>query len=135
MGPKIALILLTLVSPLLLGVLMVGGPSVVWVGVPLLCALPLLLIVVGAGRSAPSSGSLLAIWILLCGSWFILFWLSAQVDLRQPTPDHAGLVLAVMLVGLGLAPLSLVAWIFARSFRDEGLAPEELARLSRREQS
>ncbi len=74
---------------------------------------------------------MVTIWLLLTGSWCVLYGLSTRVDLRQPTPEVAGLMVALMLLGLGLVPLLLVAWIFVRSFDDQGLSPEDLARLPR----
>ena len=130
MGPKAALILLTVGSPVLLALMLVGGPAVVWLGVPIISGLPFLFILIGAGRDRPPGGYLWSMWILICGSWFGLFWLSSHVDLVRPTPLQAGLVVVLMLLGLGLVPLFLTAWVFARTFRSEGLAPEDLRRLS-----
>lgn len=129
MVPKIALILLTLLSPWLLVGLMFGGAGLVWVGAPMICALPVLLIAVGTQGRRPPLGALLGIWLLLSGSWLAIGWLSSSSDLANPSPNEAGVVVALMLLGLGLAPLLWVGWLFARSFSDEGLSPEALQRL------
>lgn len=130
MGPKAALILLTVGSPVLLVLMIVGGPAVSWLGVPIVSGLPFLLILVGAREHSPPGWFLLSMWLLICGSWLALFWLSSHVDLARPTPGEAGLVLGLMLLGLGLIPLVLIGWVFARSFRSEGLSPEDLRRLA-----
>jgi len=129
MARQASLILLTLVSPWLLVVLMFGGAGSVWLGVPMICALPILLIVVGTDGLRPSVGALLGLWLLLTGSWLGLAWLSLSTDLSHPSVGEAGAVMGLMLLGLGLAPLVLVGWIFARSFSSAGLSPEDLERL------
>lgn len=129
MRRKTALVLLTLVSPWLLVTLMFGGVRLVALGVPVLCGLPLLLIVVGSRGRQPSIPALLSIWLLLSGSWLAIAWLSMSTDLAHPSLSEAAAVMGLMLLGLGLLPLVLVGWVFARSFSDEGLTPEDLQRL------
>jgi hypothetical protein len=129
MGTKAALYLLTLVSPWLLVTLMFGGVGLVWLGVPLICGLPMLLMVVGTQGRQPSIRALLAIWLLLSGSWLAIGWLSSSTDLAHPSVGEAATVMGLMLLGLGLLPLVLVGWIFARSFNAEGLAPDDLRQL------
>ena len=133
MALKAALILLTLVSPLLLVILMFGGAGLVGLGVPMICGLPILLIVVGTQGRRPSYLALLSIWLLLSGSWLGIGWLSSATDLTHPSAGAATTVLGLMLLGLGLIPLVLVSWLFARSFTDKGLSPEALGRLRRGE--
>lgn len=124
MGPKAALILLTVVSPWLLVTLMYGGASLVWLGVPMICAVPILLIVIGTRSRQPPLRWLSAIWLLLSGSWWGIGWMSATLDLTRPSVGEAATLMTLMLVGLGLLPLVLVGWIFARSFDVENLSPD-----------
>ena len=97
MGPKTALVLLTALSPLLLTLLVLGGPLVVWLGAPLICALPVLLIVVATRGRGPAGLSLFGIWLLLAGSWVGLGWLSATRDLAHPSAAEALAVTSWML--------------------------------------
>ena len=129
MQPRAALILLTVISPWLLVALAFGGAGLVWLGVPMICGMPILLIVVGTKGRQPPRGSLLALWLLLSGSWLGIGWLSVSTDLAHPSVGEAAAVMGLMLLGLGLLPLVLVGWIFARSFSTEGLSPSELRRL------
>jgi len=125
MARQAALILLTLVSPLLLVILMFGGPGLVWLGAPMICAMPILLIVIGTEGRQPPSWSLLAIWLVLSGSWWGIGWMSSALDLANPSVGEAAALLALMLLGLGLFPLVLVGWIFARNFDVESTAPNQ----------
>lgn len=129
MTPRAALILLSLVCPLLLVLLMVPGAVPVWLVAPGICGLPVLLIVVGSGMRQPSTSGLVALWMTLTGSWLFLRWLSGATDLTHPSAVQASLVLGVMLLGLGLVPLALVGWLFGRWFTDDRLGPEDLERL------
>lgn len=125
-----ALILLTLLSPLILAVLMYGGS--VWIVVGALsatCALPVLFAVVGTRGRGPSVAPLLSVWLLLSGSWVGIGWLTSVADLSQPSVGEAAAVLGLMTLGLGLLPLLVVGWIFAGSFESVGLEPEDLQRL------
>jgi hypothetical protein len=135
MARKAALILLTLVSPLLLVILMFGGPGLVWLGVPMICAIPVLLIVIGTGSRQPPSPFLMAIWFVLSGSWWGIGWMSSSLDLAHPSVGVAAAMLALMVVGLGLLPLVLVGWIFARTFDVEELASVEHSPKSTRKAS
>lgn len=126
MTPRAALILLSLVCPLLLILLVAPGTIAVWLVAPLVCGLPILLIVIGTGKRPPSTGGLAALWLILTGSWLALLWLSGEADLAQATIAEASLVLGLMLVGLGLLPLALVGWLFARWFATEELDPAVL---------
>lgn len=129
MRARAALILLTIASPGLLAAVMFGGAGLVWLGVPMICGLPILLIVIGDEGRQPPRGGLLALWLLLTGSWLGIAWLSVSTDLAHPSVGEAIAVMGLMLLGLGLVPILLVGWLFARSFRTEGLSPSELARL------
>lgn len=131
MLPKAALILLTFISPWLLLALMFGGAGLVWLGVPMICGLPILLIVLGTQGRLPPLWGLLALWMVLSGSWLGIGWLSVSTDLAQPSVGEAAAVMVLMLIGLGLVPLVLVGWVFARSFRNEGLSPKDLQSLHR----
>lgn len=122
MLPKAALILLTVISPSLLVALMWGGAGLVWLGIPMICGLPILLIVVGTRR--PPLRALLALWLLLSGSWLGIAWLSRSTDLAHPSVGEATAVMGLMLLGLGVFPLVLVGWVFARSFSTEGLSTD-----------
>jgi len=95
----------------------------------MICGMPILLIVVGTKGRQPPRGSLLALWLLLSGSWLGIGWLSVSTDLAHPSVGEAAAVMGLMLLGLGLLPLVLVGWIFARSVSTEGLSPSELRRL------
>jgi len=129
MQPKAALILLTFISPWLLVALMFGGTGSVWLGVPMICGLPVLLMVLGTQGRRPPLWGLLALWMVLSGSWLGIGWLSMSTDLAQPSVGEAAAVIVLMLFGLGLVPMILVGWVFARSFRTEGLSPSDLQRL------
>lgn len=135
MRTKTALFLLTVLSPWLLAVVMFGGSGPQLVAA--LCGisgLPLLLARIGTRGRGPSVAALLSIWLLLSVSWIGLGWLTSIAELAQPSVGEAAAVLALMVLGLGLCPLILVGWIFARFFQEEGLQPEDLERL-RGEQS
>ncbi len=123
MLPKAALILLTVISPSLLVALMWGGAGLVWLGIPMICGLPILLIVVGTRR--PPLKALLTLWLLLSGSWLGIAWLSRATDLAHPSVGEATAVMGLMLLGLGVLPLVLVGWVFARSFSTEGLSTDQ----------
>ena len=110
---RVALVLLTLVCPLLLLSSFLEAP-VSWLAAPLICALPILLIMVGAGSRQPDGRWMLIVWLLLTGSWLALLWLSHAGDLTRPAVSEAWLVVAIMLAGLGLGPLLLTGWIFLR---------------------
>ena len=129
MPPKAALILLTILSPWLMVALMFGGAGLIWLGLPMICALPILLIVVGTEGRRPPPQALLALWLLLSGSWLGIGWLSMSRDLSHPSVVEAAAVMGLMLLGLGLLPLVLVGWVYARSFSTEGLSPDDLKRL------
>ena len=126
MTPRAALILLSLVCPLLLFLLVAPGTIAVWLVAPLVCGLPILLIVIGTGKRPPSAGGLAALWLILTGSWLTLLWFSGEADLAQATIAEASLVLGLMLLGLGLLPLALVGWLFARWFATDELDPAVL---------
>lgn len=123
MGSRPALALLTVLAPLLLVGLALDLSTWFWVTIPILCAMPVLLMAIAGGPGKPSSGFLVLLWLLLSGAWLSLWWLGRAVDLQRPHPDHAALVLVVMLVGLGLLPLLLVglehARLHDRSNRDD----------------
>lgn len=125
MTPRAALILLSLVCPVLLFLLVAPGTMAVWLIAPLVCGLPVLLIVVGSGRRPPSAIGLAALWMILTVSWLGLLWMSEEADLTQASVAEASLVLGLMLVGLGLLPLTLVGWLFARWFAAEQVEPIE----------
>ena len=116
MTPRAALILLSLVCPLLLVLLVAPAAIPVWLVAPLVCGLPILLIVIGSGRRPPSTWGLIALWAILTGSWLVLLWLSGAADLAHATAAEASLVLGIMLLGLGLVPLMLVGWMFGHWF-------------------
>ena len=129
MTPRAALILLSLVCPLLLVLLMVPDEMPVWLVAPLICGLPILLIFVGSGARQPPVSGLVVLWAMLTGSWLVLRWLSGATDLAHPAAAQASLVLGLMLLGLGLVPLALVGWLFGRWFSHDGLDPDDLERL------
>lgn len=129
MPSRAALILLTLICPLLLIVLTVPGAATVWAAAPLICALPVLLIFVTAGGPRPAAAGLWVVWTILTGTWIALGWITRSSALAQPTAVQASLVMALMLLGLGLVPLILLGWLYARSFSDDGLHPEDLRAL------
>lgn len=126
MTPRAALILLSLVCPFLLFLLVAPGTMAVWLIAPLVCGLPVLLIVVGSGRRPPSAVGLAALWMVLTVSWLGLLWMSEEADLTQASVAEASLVLGLMLFGLGLIPLTLVGWLFVRWFATEQVEPNEL---------
>lgn len=103
MGRKPALVLLTVLSPLLLVGLAVDLAALFWVTIPLVCALPGLLMAVGGGRQGVPPLFIALLWLMLTLSWLGLWGLS----LGPST------VLGILLVGLGLAPLVLVGLTFA----------------------
>ena len=107
MGPKPALVLLTVLSPLLLVGLAFELAALFWATIPLVCALPVLLMAVGAGPRGVAPLFMALLWLMLTLSWLALWWLS----LGPST------ILGIMLVGLGLAPLVLVGLTFARRER------------------
>ena len=111
---RAALILLSVACPLLLWLLAVPGAASVWSVAPLVCALPILLIVISAGRRRPGAGGLLMLWLELTGTWIFLGMLAERADLAHPTPDQALLVVTTMLLGLGVLPLVLISWLFRR---------------------
>ena len=130
MKTRTALGLLTVLSPLILAVSMYGGST--WVVVAALvaaCGLPLLFAAVGTQGRGPSAASLSVIWLLLGGSWLGVGWLTSAADLAHPSTGEAAAVLLLLIVGLAVLPLLFVGWVFARTFRSEGLGPEELERL------
>jgi len=120
---KAALASLTLLSPLLLIGLAVDLSTRFWIVIPAVCAVPILLIAIGARTREVSRLVLVALWLLLSCGWLELWWLSSRADLVQPRFVDAAAVLLIMLVGLGLVPLLVVGLAFARGF----------ARLQRRE--
>ena len=129
MTPRAALVLLSLVCALLLVLLMVPEEMPVWLVAPLICGLPVLLIVVGSGTRQPPKSGLMVFWSILTGCWLFLRWLSVTLDLTHPSAALATGIVSVMLFGLGLVPLVLVGWLFGRWFTDDGLDPDDLARL------
>ena len=135
MQPRAALILLTFVAPWLWVAMMLGGSGLVWLGVPIICGLPILLVIVGTARQQPPWWGLLAIWLLLTAGWLGIGWLSVATDLASPSPGEAFSVMVLLLLGLGLLPLILVGWLHARSFSDSGLTPEDMRRLRGEEES
>lgn len=135
MKPRPALILLSLICPLLLVLLTVPGLASVWLIAPLVCGLPVLLMRIGVGGRRPGYGVELILWLILTGSWLALGGLSATLELSRPTGVEAAWVLGTMFLGLGLVPLLLVAWYSSRRFPDEGLNPEDLRALREGRQS
>ena len=99
-----------------------------WLAAPLICSLPVLLIVVAEGPRHRPWG-LWVLWAVLTASWLGLLWLSSTRDWEQPSPEDIGRVLALMLVGLGLTPMALMAWLYARGFLSRGLRPDDLRQL------
>lgn len=129
MRARAALVLLTLLAPGLLGSMMFGGAALVWFAAPAICALPVLLIGLATPKGQPPLWGLLAIWLLLSGSWLVLGWLSTTRDLAQPGPAEAWVVLGLMLVGLGLLPLLLIGGFYARYFDRDRVSPDALRQL------
>jgi hypothetical protein len=129
MRARVALVLLTVLAPALLGLMMFGGRGLVWLGVPAICALPVLLILLGTPTRRPPLWGLLAVWVLLSVPWLAIGWLSSTRDLVRPEGEVAASVLGLMLFGVGLAPILLVGWLHARYFDDENLSPRALRRL------
>jgi len=119
MAKKPALVLLTVISPLLLATLASDAALAVGLSVPLICALPVLLMVVGTGDRRPPGWTLLTLWLVLTSIWLTLLWLSAFWDLSHPSAGEATVVLVLMFVGLGLLPLVLVGWTFWRWFSSQ----------------
>jgi hypothetical protein len=129
MRKSYALILLTVISPCVLLAMMVDVVALHWFAAPLICALPVLLIVVATGESAGRHWGLLVLWVVLTGSWLGLLWLSSTRSFEQPAEGDIMRVLVLMLVGLGVVPLVLTAWLYARDFLSRGLTAEDLQRL------
>lgn len=127
MSKSHALILLTLISPSVLLAMVVDLGVLHWLAAPLICALPVLLILVAEPQ--PRRWGLLVLWVMLTGSWLGLLWLSSTRHLEQPSVGDVKLVLALMLVGLGVVPMILMAWLYARNFLSRGLTPQDLQRL------
>lgn len=102
----------------------------------LVSAMPVVLVLLASGpRLSRRLGfALLALWILLAGSFLGLIWLTrvggaaAQVA-GIPVP------LGLLLVGLGLAPLALVSWTYATTFDEMGISDSDLETLRRYSQS
>jgi len=129
MRKSYALILLTIISPSVLLAMMVDVVALHWLAAPLICALPVLLIVVAVGEPQRRHWGLLVLWMVLTGSWLGLLWLSSTRPFEQPSVGDVKQVLALMLVGLGVVPMILTAWLYARDFLSRGLTPEDLQRL------
>ena len=130
MRARVALVVLTLLAPALLGLMIFGGRGLVWLGVPAICALPVLIIVLATPTRRPPLSGLLAVWLLLSLPWLVIGWLSSTHELARPETDIALAVLALMLGGVGLAPIALIGWLHARYFDDRGVSPEALGRLA-----
>lgn len=129
MTPRAALVLLSLVCALLLVLLMVPEEMPVWLVAPLISGIPVLLIIVGSGTRQPPTSGLAVLWVIPTGCWLFLRRLSETTDLTHPSAALATGVVSVMLFGLGLVPLLLVGWLFGRWFTEDGLDPDDLARL------
>lgn len=129
MRKSLALILLTVVSPTLLLAMLVDMVCLRWLVAPMICALPVLLIAVAAKKTGRRPWGLWVLWLLLAGSWSGLLWLSSSRSFEHPSVEDVKQVLVLMLVGLGLMPLALTAWLYARDFLAAGLTPDELRRL------
>jgi hypothetical protein len=127
MRKQLALIVLSVCSPMILVATAIDLAALEWIAAVLVPVLPVVLI--AAASPEPSARSLCLLGLLLSGSWLGLLGLSATRDLAQPGVGEVGVVLALMLGGLGVGPLLLVAWLHARSFSTRGLAPDDLARL------
>ena len=128
MRVRVALILLSLLAPGVLGSMMFGGAGLVWLGVPAICALPVLLVVMASTGRQPPLWGLLSIWTLLTGTWLAIGWLSMSTDLTQPSAGEAMAVMSLLLLGLGALPILLVGWLHGRFFDADGLSPEDLER-------
>ena len=116
MPRRVALILLSLICPLLLLLLAAPAAASAWLAAPLVCAVPVLLMLIGWDRYHPSLWVLPLLWSVLSGSWLVLRWLSMTRDLSQPSAPDALLVLVVMLFGLGLVPLVSIGILYGRWF-------------------
>ena len=130
MRARVALVLLTLLAPALLVLMMFDGRGLVWLGVPAICALPVLIIALATPTGRPPLWGLLAIWMLLSVPWLVIGWMSATRGLARPQADVAGVVLGLMLCGVGLAPIGLIGWLHARYFDDRKVSPRALRRLA-----
>ncbi len=82
-----------------------------------------------SGRPSPSIAALVAIWTLLAGSAAGLLALAGA----PPGAAVGGLPVAtwLLVLGLGAAPLVLVAWVYVAGFDGRGLTAAELAHLRR----
>ncbi len=83
-----------------------------------------------SGRPSPSAGALAAIWALLAGSAAGLLALAGAP--QGATPGGLPLAAWLLLLGLGAAPLVLVAWVYVAGFDPRGLTAADLERLRRK---
>ena len=95
---------------------MVDLGSLFWMLIPVLCALPVLLLAIGHDSRPVSKGLSLGLWLLLSGGWLLIWRLSRGAS-YHPQAGEAGLIVLILLLGLGLVPLLIVGIAHARAYR------------------
>jgi hypothetical protein len=128
---RVSLLLLALCAPTALVAFCVDAPVLRWVAALTVTTFPVALIALGAARGGKLNGllgPLLALWIVLAGSFVTL------LALPGGGPDSVlGLPLgtALMLFVLVPVPFILVCWVYAAHFSSFTLRDEDLERLRR----
>ncbi|MCH9652070.1 MAG: hypothetical protein K0U98_27820 [Deltaproteobacteria bacterium] len=138
MSKRVALVFLTLASPMVLGCFFIEHRASFWIFTLVSMTFPIALIALGGqrqGHLGPLRAPLAALWLLLLGSATAMLVLSGsgrQVGFLGGLPPAT----AVMLGLLWLAPLVLVGWAYAATFESFTLTEKDLERYEelRREQ-
>ena len=129
---ELALIILTLSSPILLVTFFFDGELAQVVFCFLVMTFPLALMVLGASRNGQIGSlkwALAVLWIVLETS--VLSILALGLSGRDLWIGAVPLATAVMLCGIWLTPLVLVALAYAWTFSRSGLSPKELEKVRR----
>ena len=100
---------------ILLGFLWPGGLDRLALAL-LVVSMPVLLVLLGRSRGSQRRlrAAMVALWLLLGGSWAALIWIDGN---GVPVLGGVPLVLWILVLGLGFLPLVLVSLAFAATFR------------------
>lgn len=139
MSKRIALVFLTLASPIVLACFFIDHHLSYWVFALVSMSFPIALMALGGqrqGRLGPLRFPLAALWLLLVGSVVAMILLTGS-DKQVGFLGGFPLSTAVMLGVLWLAPLVLVGWAYAATFDSFTLTEQDLRRYEelRRERS